>query len=155
MKYGFLIIILISFSSCRTQKTAVSTMIHAENKTDSTNKKDSVATTEIVWCFSNDSLILDNPSFFNLIRISEDESAGKTIPKNGYIKITSSSSSSSTASKSSSSDTAKARRTESPKQTVICKNNWFLTATLSVLIFFFCQCWQYRKKIAEIFARLK
>lgn len=155
MKNLFFILILLSVSSCRTQKTAVSSEIHAEYKECSSVNSDSISTTEIIWRFSNDSILTNNPSYFNLIRIAEAGDWEKTIPKAGYIKVTSASSSSTTAAKNSFSDTAWASQQNPPPQSVIYKNNWLLTAALSVLTFIFCQCWQYRKKIAKIFARFK
>lgn len=154
MRYFLFLIILILLGSCRTQKTAVSSNIHASAISNIVEAKDTSSTTEIFWHLDSDSVLFENPSFFNLIRIS-DSGARQPITRNGYIKITTNTSSTTSAAKSSSADTTKVQKKESPKQQTIYKTDWILSVTLSVLTFIFCQCWQYRKKLAKLFGSLK
>lgn len=154
MRYFLFLLVSILLCSCRTQKTAVSSEMHSSTASNVVEMKDTSSTTEIFWQLGNDSVLFENPSFYNLIRIAES-GAIQQMPKSGHIKITTTTNTATSAAKSSTADTTKVQKKESPKQQTIYKTDWILSVTLSVLVFIFCQCWQYRKKIAELFGKLK
>lgn len=154
MKYIFVALFLISLCSCKS-KTAVLSTSHVSDLSDSVVSVDSVSCTEIVWGVPYDSFSFDVPSFFNLVKITDKNASSSAMPNAGYVKITKTSKNISSASKSSSSDSSFQTRELPPSHTVIYKTDWKLCVIMAVIVFFFCQCWQFRKKIKELFAGLK
>ncbi len=159
MKYFVLLGCLVLLFGCRTPSSVASSsrsMFEYDSSFDSACVRMDSCSASVEWNFSKDSVSIDMPAFFNLMRIS-DSVGNSHVPASGFIKIQKSASSSvsSKSSEYSFVDSSSFKRNVVYQDRIIYKNNWIMCVILAGLTFIICQLWQKRKIIAEFLARFK
>lgn len=153
---------MLAFFSCKSSNLVSTSAENTEVKADSVlskSKNQYSEETSVAWFFSSDSLMGFCPWLtlpLNSDSVPMASSSSKSaLPQFGFISIKKQNMSNINSYDKKASSTVVNDNSKKTEKLVGYKINWFLSAVMAVIIFFFCQCVAKTKIIPKIFGGFK